>query len=72
MGLTPQSHLVQKVLEKSRAIPVLALMACVAYKKGENLPILIKKIYMFRTDLLSIIRSLITVFTAIGICHIVC
>jgi len=24
---------------------------------------------MFRTDLLSIIRSLITVFTAIGICH---
>jgi len=24
---------------------------------------------MFRTDLLSIIRSLYTVFTAIGICH---
>jgi len=24
---------------------------------------------MFRTDLLSIIRSLNTVFTAIGICH---
>jgi len=28
-----------------------------------------KKLYMFRTDLLSIIRSLNTVFTAIGICH---
>jgi hypothetical protein len=27
------------------------------------------KLYMFRTDLLSIIRSLNTVFTAIGICH---
>ena len=29
-----------------------------------------KELYMFRTDLLSIIRSLNTVFTAIGICHI--
>ena len=28
-----------------------------------------KEIYMFRTDLLSIIRSLNTVFTSIGICH---
>ena len=28
-----------------------------------------KELYMFRTDLLSIIRSLKTVFTAIGICH---
>jgi len=27
------------------------------------------ELYMFRTDLLSIIRSLHTVFTAIGICH---
>jgi hypothetical protein len=27
------------------------------------------ELYMFRTDLLSIIRSLNTVFTAIGICH---
>jgi len=29
-------HLVPKVLEKSRAIPLLTLRACVAYKKGEN------------------------------------
>jgi len=29
-----------------------------------------KELYMFRTDLLSIIRSLNTVFTAIGICYI--
>jgi hypothetical protein len=29
-----------------------------------------KELYMFRTDLLSIIRSLYSVFTAIGICHI--
>jgi len=29
----------------------------------------VKQLYMFRTDLLSIIRSLITVFTATGICH---
>jgi len=28
-----------------------------------------KELYMFRTDLLSIIRSLNIVFTAIGICH---
>jgi len=28
-----------------------------------------KGLYMFRTDLLSIIRSLNTVYTAIGICH---
>jgi hypothetical protein len=28
-----------------------------------------KELYMFRTDLLSIIRSLNTVFTRIGICH---
>jgi len=28
-----------------------------------------KELYMFRTGLLSIIRSLNTVFTAIGICH---
>ena len=28
-----------------------------------------KELYMFRMDLLSIIRSLNTVFTAIGICH---
>jgi len=29
-----------------------------------------KELYMFRTDLLSIIRSLNTVFTAIGICYV--
>jgi len=28
-----------------------------------------KELYMFRTDILSIIRSLNNVFTAIGICH---
>jgi hypothetical protein len=28
-----------------------------------------KELYMFRTDLLSIIRSLNTVHTVIGICH---
>ena len=27
------------------------------------------QLYMFRTDSLSIIRSLDTVFTAIGVCH---
>jgi len=31
--------------------------------------ILIKNSYMFQTDLLSIIRSINTVYTAIGICH---
>jgi hypothetical protein len=29
-----------------------------------------KELHMFRTDLLSIIRTLNTVFTAIDICHI--
>jgi len=38
MGLTPTPHLVSKVLEKSRAIPLLTLRACVAYKNGRNLP----------------------------------
>jgi len=33
-------------------------------------PLFSKELYMFRTDLLSIIRSLNTIFTAIGICHI--
>ena len=28
-----------------------------------------KELYMFRTDVLSVIRSLNTVYTAIGICH---
>jgi hypothetical protein len=28
-----------------------------------------KELYMFQADLVSIIRSLFTVFTAIGICH---
>ena len=28
-----------------------------------------KELYLIRTDLLSIIRSLNTVYTAIGICH---
>jgi hypothetical protein len=28
-----------------------------------------KELYMFRTDLLSIIRSLDTLFTTTGICH---
>ena len=39
MGLTYHPRLVPKVLEKIRAVPVLTLRACVAYKKGENLPI---------------------------------
>jgi len=34
----PPPHLVPKVLENSRAIPLLTLRACVAYKKGKNLP----------------------------------
>jgi len=44
VGLTPP-HLVPKVLEKSRAVRLLNLRACVAYKKSENLPIYIY-IYM--------------------------
>jgi len=28
-----------------------------------------KELYMFRTNVLSIIRNLNTIFTAIGICH---
>ena len=31
-----------------------------------------KELYMFRRDLLSIFRSLNTVFTAFGICHATC
>ena len=44
MGMTPpQTHLVPKVLEKSRAVPLLTLRACVTYKMGVNLP----NIYIF-------------------------
>jgi len=45
-----------------------------SYNKSQQDPLFLKFIfdkehYMFRADLLSIIRSLNTVFTAIGICH---
>jgi len=39
VGLSPHPHLVPKVLEKSRTIPLLTLKACVAYKKRENVPV---------------------------------
>ena len=38
VGLISHSDLVPKVLEKSRAIPLLILRTCVAYKTGGNLP----------------------------------
>jgi len=41
---------VPKVLEKSRAIPVLTLRACVAYKKGENLPTIENKSFLQPED----------------------
>ena len=44
-----------------------------SYNKSQQdalfLKFILVKNYMFRTDLLSIISSLNTVFTAIGICH---
>ena len=39
MTLITPPHLVPKVLEKNRTIPLLTLKAGVAYKKGENLHI---------------------------------
>jgi hypothetical protein len=36
VGLTPHPHLVLKVLEKSRAIPLLTLRTCVACKRVET------------------------------------
>jgi hypothetical protein len=36
VGLTPHPHLVPKVLEKSRAIPLLTPRVYVAYKKGRK------------------------------------
>ena len=44
--LTPHPHLVLKVLEKIRAVSLLNLRACVAYKKGENLPILLFRLLL--------------------------
>ena len=38
MSLAPHYHLVPKVLEKSIDITLLTLRACIAYKKGENVP----------------------------------
>ena len=49
----PPSHLVPKVLEKSRAIPLLTLRVCVAYKKGENLTTLLSQM----SDMLRMIYS---------------
>jgi len=44
-----------------------------SYNKSQQFALffnfILVKNYMFRTDLLSIIRSLNTVFTATGICH---
>ena len=41
-----------------------------SYNKANKLQIYFDKVrYMFLTDLLSIIRSLNTVYTATGICH---
>jgi len=37
MGLIPGPVVVPKVPEKSRAIPLHTLRACVAYKKGGNI-----------------------------------
>ena len=60
-------HLVTPHFEKS-AVPY-------SYNKSQqdalflNIILAKKKLYIFRTDLLSIISSLNTVFTAIGICH---
>jgi len=43
------------------------------YTRSQRVALFLKfiliELYMFRTDLLSIIRSLNTVYTAIGICH---
>ena len=44
-GWTPHPHLVTNILEKSRAIHLLNLSACVAYKKRENLSKDIKIIF---------------------------
>ena len=45
-----------------------------SYNKNQRNPLFLKfifgiELYMFQTGLLSIIRSLSTVYTAIGICH---
>jgi len=42
-GTEPPTPTRAKVLEKSRAIPLLTLRACVAYIKSENLPTYIVK-----------------------------
>jgi hypothetical protein len=36
VGLTLNPHLVPKVIEKGRSIPLLTLRACLAYKKMEK------------------------------------
>ena len=40
VGLTTHPHLECRGPRKSKAIPLLTLRVCVAYKKGENLPII--------------------------------
>jgi hypothetical protein len=50
---------------------VIVVMLTVCYRGQVSCPQLYfgKELYMFRTGLLSIIRSLNTVLTALGICH---
>ena len=45
-GWPRHPHLVPKVLEKNRAIPLLTLRACMAYKKGWKLTYLLLRMYI--------------------------
>ena len=60
------SQLISKLLTEE---PFLGILIIKANKMHYFSTLFGKELLMFRTDLLSIIRSLNTVFTAVGICH---
>ena len=65
-----KSHLNVEVRNKLQAsILFYKLLTIKASEMHYFSPLFVKQLYIFRTDLLSIIRSLNTVFTTIGICH---
>ena len=70
----PIHHLYLVHLHSSKHRTFLKITLSCSYNKSQRDVLFIKfifnkELYMFRTDLLTIIRSLNTVYTAIGICH---
>jgi hypothetical protein len=72
--MMPIRHLYLVHLYSSQHRTFLSITLSYSYNKSQRDAlflkfIFVKELYMFRTDLLSIIKSLNAVYTATGICH---